>query len=348
MLVICEECGKKYRIDETKIKGEMARVRCRICNHIIEITKSQPVVEQDLSIMNDSSSPVASDESFAFDMSSKVALQSSTGKPRAAIKKTPQSKIKGLSIAMKLIFIFIGFILVTGGGLTFVYLKTVPLVIEEQIELRAMDIAKTAATGLLLSIRERNYLQINHRAQFFSKLSGVGYFYVMNKKGMVLAGKFGKLDLFSRDFVVKVKEEGFPEDMALKNKMPRGLKRMRKELNVGGQQLIEYAIKMQGDLGEVHVGMLTKDIDDAIQSTLRPLFFVLGMMAILGSVAFFLLARNISRPVKQLTDAARRISLGEIDLPVNVKGGGEIAELADSIERMRFSVSSAIERLRKR
>jgi predicted Zn finger-like uncharacterized protein len=29
MIVICEECGKKYRIDPTKMKGAEAKVRCK-------------------------------------------------------------------------------------------------------------------------------------------------------------------------------------------------------------------------------------------------------------------------------------------------------------------------------
>ena len=48
MIVICEECGKKYRIDPLKIKGKAASFKCRVCTHVIMVTKpeletSQPV-----------------------------------------------------------------------------------------------------------------------------------------------------------------------------------------------------------------------------------------------------------------------------------------------------------------
>ncbi|MBW2365341.1 MAG: zinc-ribbon domain-containing protein, partial [Deltaproteobacteria bacterium] len=39
MIVICEECGKKYRVDASKIKGETAKVKCRSCNHLITVSK---------------------------------------------------------------------------------------------------------------------------------------------------------------------------------------------------------------------------------------------------------------------------------------------------------------------
>lgn len=40
MLAICEECSKKYNIDESKMKGQRARFSCQECGHIIVVTKS--------------------------------------------------------------------------------------------------------------------------------------------------------------------------------------------------------------------------------------------------------------------------------------------------------------------
>lgn len=37
MIVECASCGKKYRIDESKIQGKGARVRCKACGEIIRI-----------------------------------------------------------------------------------------------------------------------------------------------------------------------------------------------------------------------------------------------------------------------------------------------------------------------
>lgn len=39
MLVICEDCAKKYNIDETRIKGRRARFTCNACGHIIIVDK---------------------------------------------------------------------------------------------------------------------------------------------------------------------------------------------------------------------------------------------------------------------------------------------------------------------
>lgn len=41
MLAICEDCSKKYNIDESKIKGPRACFPCQECGHIIIVVKSE-------------------------------------------------------------------------------------------------------------------------------------------------------------------------------------------------------------------------------------------------------------------------------------------------------------------
>jgi methyl-accepting chemotaxis protein len=42
MEISCDACGKKYRVDETKMKGAMARVKCKNCNNLMVVTKPRP------------------------------------------------------------------------------------------------------------------------------------------------------------------------------------------------------------------------------------------------------------------------------------------------------------------
>jgi methyl-accepting chemotaxis protein len=39
MDIICDVCEKKYRVDETKMKGEKAKVKCKACDNIMIVTK---------------------------------------------------------------------------------------------------------------------------------------------------------------------------------------------------------------------------------------------------------------------------------------------------------------------
>ena len=42
MIVFCEDCGKKYRVDPAKIKGRAASFKCRICGHPVLVSKPDP------------------------------------------------------------------------------------------------------------------------------------------------------------------------------------------------------------------------------------------------------------------------------------------------------------------
>jgi methyl-accepting chemotaxis protein len=57
---------------------------------------------------------------------------------------------------------------------------------------------------------------------------------------------------------------------------------------------------------------------------------------------------SITRRVARLVAVADRISLGDLDAAVDVRGTDELGELAESFERMQTSLQAAIERLRSR
>ena len=43
MLVICEDCAKKYSIDEKRIKAPKVKFNCRACGHIIVVEKPKSI-----------------------------------------------------------------------------------------------------------------------------------------------------------------------------------------------------------------------------------------------------------------------------------------------------------------
>jgi methyl-accepting chemotaxis protein len=44
MEITCDACGKNYRVDETKMKGSKARVKCKACENIMVVFRPEPVV----------------------------------------------------------------------------------------------------------------------------------------------------------------------------------------------------------------------------------------------------------------------------------------------------------------
>lgn len=57
MLAICEECSKKYNIDESKMKGDRARFSCQECGHIIVVIKKQTGLPTNPANVSEQSSP---------------------------------------------------------------------------------------------------------------------------------------------------------------------------------------------------------------------------------------------------------------------------------------------------
>jgi methyl-accepting chemotaxis protein len=68
--------------------------------------------------------------------------------------------------------------------------------------------------------------------------------------------------------------------------------------------------------------------------------------ALLGIIYAY--SSSVIRPIRLLSEVADKISMGDLEVTVNVEGEGEVARLGQSIERMRTSVKTAMERLEKR
>lgn len=65
----------------------------------------------------------------------------------------------------------------------------------------------------------------------------------------------------------------------------------------------------------------------------------LGSLIVLNTVLYF----TIAKPAARLSDMASRVSLGELEVPeLPVKGGDEIADLAEAFNRMRRSLVTAM------
>jgi methyl-accepting chemotaxis protein len=72
----------------------------------------------------------------------------------------------------------------------------------------------------------------------------------------------------------------------------------------------------------------------------------IGVILALGLAVF--ISATITKPMTHLAEVADRMSLGELDVEIDVEGTNEIGRLAESLRRMQSSLRSAIERLRQR
>jgi methyl-accepting chemotaxis protein len=75
---------------------------------------------------------------------------------------------------------------------------------------------------------------------------------------------------------------------------------------------------------------------------------VMGLSLTAVIILTFWFSRTIIRPIRQLTELADRISMGDLRARVEIKSRDEVGLLAESFSRMQESLRAAIERLRKR
>jgi methyl-accepting chemotaxis protein len=75
---------------------------------------------------------------------------------------------------------------------------------------------------------------------------------------------------------------------------------------------------------------------------------LLAITALLAAVIAWFSARGLVNPIMKLTDAAERMSLGDMNVKIDVTSRDEIGLLAQAIGRMQTSLRMAMERLRKK
>ena len=75
---------------------------------------------------------------------------------------------------------------------------------------------------------------------------------------------------------------------------------------------------------------------------------LLAVTALLAAAIAWFSARALAKPIMKLTDAAERMSMGDLNVKIDVRSWDEIGLLAQAIGRMQISLRMAMERLRKK
>lgn len=75
----------------------------------------------------------------------------------------------------------------------------------------------------------------------------------------------------------------------------------------------------------------------------RMLVALLLLVPVLGGLAFWF-ANNLTRPILTLSESARELADGHLDIDMDVQQGGEIGQLANSFDNMRVSLKDLLDR----
>jgi len=93
---------------------------------------------------------------------------------------------------------------------------------------------------------------------------------------------------------------------------------------------------------------IEKNYLEGYEDKIKIFYVVILCVVLVLLVRIYFYARSVIHPIRYLSEVADKISMGELDTPIQIKRKGEVGALAESIERMQTSVKAAIVRLQKR
>ncbi len=123
-------------------------------------------------------------------------------------------------------------------------------------------------------------------------------------------------------------------------------------VELGGSEFYLQVLGPIRDEVSAAIGAQVDAAEASVEAQLNAMLAVAvgaGILALVtAGLSAYVISRGITRAARHLAAAAESISRGDLDVPIEVKTGDEMQDLADSIDRMRISLKAAIERLRRR
>ena len=120
MIVICEECGKKYRVDPSKINGKAASFKCHVCRHVIMVLKARIIPPQTDSKIKAKTPPPIDGRLAAAGPDARDAAPT-VDMPKPGTRHRRKAGGLGLRAKMLLLFLFMPLILTAGMSLFYLW-----------------------------------------------------------------------------------------------------------------------------------------------------------------------------------------------------------------------------------
>jgi predicted Zn finger-like uncharacterized protein len=384
MIVICEECGKKYRIDASKIKGTAARFKCRVCTHMIVVSKPQPASAAAKAMdFSATITEVETAEKKAPETQPEIKLDRSANR-RTQVKPVRKAGAFNLRTKMLLLFLFIPLLLMT--GVSFLYLwqleEMSALLTKESTKIvNQMAEDKIADLSTAVAIQCRLYLLAHPELKKEDFMNDMGFKTLAVQK-VGLTGYTALYEMPDPNSVWRTWAHVNPKiigiDMStLKKPLGRNFSGFWKIFTgvKGGKRSQGYYTWQDKDgkfrdkfmvctpvAGTPFVVAATTYLDEftgpvKLMETRAQIetekkrwitWAILGGTLLLIGIIVFIYGQRLTGKIKSLTDVAERISIGDLGIEVDTQSKDEIGELAEAISRMQDSIRLSIQRLRRR
>jgi predicted Zn finger-like uncharacterized protein len=371
MIVICEECGKKYRLDPEKIRSSGAKFKCKTCSHEIVLRKPDeqagPALEQALE-------PPSSPQPGARERSA-----------REQAGDAPPRKVR-LGVRGKMILLFLLLPGIISGTAAFYALSQISRTAEVIVEASSSTMRHV---GELIMANESMSLT----ELVAERLTGRESISPADLAGdESIRSILGTISWGGSAFVYTIPDSstdgwktwahtdpalvGMTLD-SLQERLGDGYSGFRGIYSAVGSASSAkgyfHASAPAGTAGEAYLIVRHIEGTPYVVGLTAPVEAMMGFslgiqelaehqvyrssMVTSGIMlfAFLLIAitvtvygHRLTGRIKYLTDVSDRISVGDLETEIRIKSNDEIGELAESISRMQDSLRLSIERLRRR
>ncbi len=409
MVVICEECGKVYKLDSEKLKksmkGKTSKIKCKVCDHVIQVSLPEDGEEEGAAgniqqVSMESSEPEIpkTDAENTSEDNPDVEEEVATPEPpppapkqeTQPLKKSPKKKGGGIGLRAKMFFLFLLIpVALMASSSVFTQFQMLDLarnitnestgVVKQLAEQSIIDKAKSVASQC--SIFLKNNPDLNKDDFYYNfDLKGISIQKV-GTKGYTALVEIPETDEGDDQFLIWSHPNpdfiGAPILLTYKPFLGSSYDKYRKLVNtlrIGKGSSGYYTWKdeknrvkerfvaiepieqtpysiLSSTFIEDFTGPITKLEEDAKQLTEKTRNVTIGILSGILVLIFLFIAvygYRLTNNIGKLTDAADRISVGELDVMIDIRSNDEIGALADAISRMQDSLRFSIERLRRR
>ncbi|WP_052507348.1 hybrid sensor histidine kinase/response regulator [Desulfonatronovibrio magnus] len=206
--------------------------------------------------------------------------------------------------------------------------------IEEYIS-KALSIVHSISMSVPDIFLDRDAATIQSIIDQYMDVEGVGYVFVHDQQGMVIAHTFSPA---KPEYIHAHKSSPGSKDYGPRHSLV--------EIN-GRSYLDVYDSVLMGKGGYIHIGMEMSNINSRITSALLK---IQGFNLFIFSIcilAMYFFMQQVSKPLVQLTESARKFKERNLESEIKVDSNDEIGELASTMEGMRREIAGYVNKLKK-
>ncbi|MCL4515817.1 MAG: HAMP domain-containing protein [Firmicutes bacterium] len=225
------------------------------------------------------------------------------------------------SVKTKIMGIVLGLVLLLGLGVTLQIQFSLPRALNEQLEKRAISIARDVAARSTDLVLTNNVFALYELARDTAKNNeDVRYVLILDRAGNVLAHTFAG---------------GVPAGLAKANSAAPA-DRYRLEIFNSEEGVVrDVAVPIfEGRAGTARVGLLEHSTQKVMVATTERLLLATLVVSIIGIFAAYFLTMVLTRPLFELVEVTRAVASGNLRRKANVSARDEIGQLATAFNGM--------------